>query len=93
MQRRRIEVDKHALKRMLIRGLKFGLNLDETKRRMFHTIVNDAQAKRKHKSMTNITYYHYFHDNLAFYVVCSRREFRDEAPLRVRTVIIERGRE
>ena len=74
---------------MLERGTAFGLDYPETKERAFSTVRKGVLAKRKHLSQDYLTYYQYFRDNLAFYVIC--REHDNQAL--IKTVIIEQGRE
>lgn len=88
-----IDIDTHAFFRMMERGLEFGLDYQETKERAFKTVRNGMQARRKHQSKNGITYYCYFHDNLAFYVICREKKFKEYSKCLIKTVIIEEGRE
>ena len=88
-----IDIEAHALFRMLERGSEFGLNYYETKERAFKTVKSGKSPKRKHLSGKNKTYYLYFKDNLSFYVICQENEFKDYVKCLIRTVIIEEGRE
>ena len=93
MKRKIIDIEAHAFLRMLERGSEFGLNYYETKRRAFQTARQGKTPKKKHLSKTNKTYYHYFTDGLAFYVLCQEKEFEKHIACLIRTVIIEKGRE
>jgi len=93
LKKKIIDIETHALFRMLERGSEFGLNYYETKDRAFKTARLGKQAKRKHLSRKNKTYHHYFQDNLSFYVICEEKEFEEYTKCLVRTVIIEQGRE
>ena len=88
-----IDIEAHALFRMLEIGSEGGLDYYETKDRAFKTARLSKLAKRKHLSKKNKTYYHYFKDNLSFYVICQEREFEEYIKCLIRTVIIEQGRE
>ena len=92
LKKKIIDIEAHALFRMLERGSEFGLNYYETKDRAFKTARLGKLAKRKHLSGKNKTYYRYFNDNLSFYVVCQEKEFEDYIKCLIRTVIIEEGR-
>ena len=87
-----IDIDAHALFRALERGMQFGLSYYETKDRAFTTVRAEKQAKRKHRSRKGITYYHYFHDNVSFYVICRERTYEKYQKLLIKTIIIEEGR-
>ena len=93
MKKQIIDIEAHALFRILERGSKFGLNYYETKEMVFKTVRNGKLAKRKHLSKNYKTYYHYFKENLSFYVICQVKEFEDYIKYIIRTVIIEWGRE
>ena len=93
LKKKIIDIESHALFRMLERGTKFGLDYYETKNRAFGTVRLGKLSKRKHLSKNNKTYYQYFRDNLSFYVICQEKEFEDYVKCLIRTVIIERGRE
>ncbi len=88
-----VDIETHALFRMLERGSEFGLNYYETKDRAFKTARLGKLAKRKHLSKKNKTYCLYFKDNLSFYVICQEKEFEDYIKCLIKTVIIEQGRE
>lgn len=88
-----IDIEAHALFRTLERGLKFGLNYYETKERVFKAVRVGKLAKRKHLSTEGKTYYHYFQDNLSFYVICREKELEEYVKMVIKTVIIEQGRE
>ena len=87
-----IDIEAHALFRMLERGSEYGLSYYETKDRAFRTVRLGKRA-RKHKSGKNKTYCCYFKGNLSFYVICQEKEFEDYTKCLIRTVIIEEGRE
>jgi len=93
LKKKIIDIETHALFRMLERGSEFGLNYYETKDRAFKTARLGKLAKRKHISKKNRAYYNYFKDNLSFYVICQEKEFEEYVKCLIRTVIIERGRE
>jgi len=93
LKKKIIDIETHAFFRMLERGSEFGLDYYETKERTFKTVKLSKKAKRKHLSEKNKTYYHYFHDNLSFYVICQEKEFENYIKYLIRTVIIEEGRE
>ncbi len=93
MKKKIIDIEAHALFRMLERGSEFNLGYYETKARVFKTARSGKLAKRKHISKRNKTYYHYFKDNLSFYVICQEKEFEEYVKCLIRTVIIEKGRE
>ena len=93
LKKKIIDIEAHALFRMLARGSEFGLDYYETKDRAFRTARLGKLAKRKHLSKKNKTYHHYFKGNLSFYVVCQEKEFEEYIKCLVRTVIIEKGRE
>ena len=92
LKKKIIDVEAHALFRMLERGSESGLDYYETKDRAFKTVRLDKLSKRKHLSRQNKTYYQYFNDNLSFYVVCQEKEFDDYIKCLIRTIIIEKGR-
>lgn len=82
-----IIIKTHALFRLIERGQKFGLSYFEARERAFKTVKRGRVAKRKHKS--KLTYYHYFQDNLSFYVICGKVGNK----VLIKSVIIEEGRE
>lgn len=88
-----IDIESHALFRMLGRGMKFGLDYYETKERVFNTVRLGKLARWKHLSKTHKTYHQYFKDNLSFYIVCKERVFENYKKFLIKTVIIERGKE
>jgi hypothetical protein len=88
-----IDIESHALFRMLERGSQFCLSYYETKEMAFAAVRNGCMAKRKHISKDYTTYYHYFANNLSFYVICNEKECRDYIKCLIKTVIIEEGRE
>ncbi len=88
-----IDIEAHALFRMLERGQQFNLSYDETQERAFKAVQTGNLAKRKHFSSRGKTYYHYFQDNLSFYVICRERELEEYLKILIKTVIIEEGRE
>lgn len=88
-----VDIDEHALLRAEERGQQHGLNYIETTQRIFTTVKRGEPAKRKHLSRIGITYYRYFQDNLAFYVMCQEKEFPEYTKILIKTVIIEEGRE
>ena len=88
-----IDIEAHAFLRMLERGTQFGLDHYETKERAFRAVRIGNKSKRKHLSKRNLTYYHYFKDNLSFYVICKEKEFDDYIKVLIKTIIIEEGRE
>lgn len=93
LKKKIIDIEAHALFRMLERGSEFNLDYYETKDRAFKTVRLGRLAKRKHISKRNKTYYQYFKDNLSFYVICQEKEFEKYTKCLIRTVIIEEGRE
>ena len=93
MKKKIIDIEAHALFRMLERGSEFGLDYYETKDRAFKTVRLSKLAKRKHISKKNKTYCRYFKDNLSFYVICQEKEFDKYVKCLIRTVVIEKGRE
>ena len=93
LKKKIIDIEAHALFRVLERGSEFGLDYYETKERAFRTVMTGKSAKRKHVSKKNKTYYCYFKDNLSFYVICQEKEFEKYIKCLIRTVIIEEGRE
>ena len=93
MKRKVIDIESHAFFRMIERGSEFGLSYYETKEMAFRTVRLGRLARRKHISQKNRTYYHFFHDNISFYVVCQEKEFEEYIKCLIRTVIIEKGRE
>jgi len=93
LKKKIVDIKTHALFRMLERGSEFGLDYYETKNRVFKTARLGKLSKRKHLSKKNKTYYHYFKDNLSFYVICQEKEFEKYVKCLIRTVIIEKGRE
>ncbi len=88
-----IDIDEHALLRAEERGRQYGLNYIETNERIFSTVKRGGLAKRKHLSKTGKTYYHYFQDNVAFYVIGQEKEYQEYMKILIRTIIIEEGRE
>ncbi|MBS3097885.1 hypothetical protein J4209_03780 [Candidatus Woesearchaeota archaeon] len=92
-KKRIIDIEAHALFRVLERGSKFGLDYYETKERAFSAVKLGKLAKRKHLSKEFKTYYNYFNDNLSFYVICQENEFDKYVKCLIRTVIIEEGRQ
>ena len=93
LKKKIIDIEAHAFFRMLERGSEFGLDYYETKDRAFKAVESDKLSKRKHLSKKNKTYYHYFEDNLSFYVICQEKEFEEYIKCLIKTVIIEKGRE
>ena len=93
LKKKIIDIEAHALFRVLQRGNKFGLDYYETKDRVFKTAKLGVLSRRKHLSKKNKTYYQFFNDNLLFYVVCQEKEFSDYIKCVIMTVIIEKGRE
>lgn len=93
LKKKIIDIESHALFRMLERSSEYGLDYYETKNRTFETVRLDKLAKRKHLSKKNKTYYNYFKDNLSFYVICKEKEFEGYIKCLIRTIIIEKGRE
>ena len=93
MKKKVIDIDAHAILRLLERGQAYGLNYNEAKDRAFETVRRGNLAKRKHLSKENKTYYSYFKDNLSFYVICQEKEFEEYIKILIKTVIIEEGRE
>ncbi len=93
MKEKIIDIDTHAFFRMLERGTGYGLDFHETKERAFQTVRLGSQAIKKHQSKQGPTYYHYFHDNLSFYVICKEKEFPTYIKTLIKTVIIEKGRQ
>lgn len=93
LKKKIIDIESHALFRMLERGSEFGLDYYDTKNRAFKTVRRGKLAKRKHPSRDNNTYHQYFKDNPSFYVICQEKEFGDYIKCLIRTVIIEEGRE
>ena len=93
LKKKIVDIETHAFFRMVERGSKFGLDYYETKHRAFGTARLGKLSKRKHLSKRDKTYYHYFKDNLSFYVICQEKEFEDYIKCLIRTVIIERGRQ
>lgn len=92
-KKRVIDIEEHALLRAEERGTRYGLNYIETNERIFRTVRYGKPAKRKHLSRRGVTYYHYFEDNLSFYVICLETEFPEYVKAIIKTVIIEEGRE
>ena len=92
-KRKVIDLDEHALLRAEERGIHYGLNYIETVERIFKTVKYGRPARRKHLSKKGITYYHYFEDNLSFYVLCWEADFPDYVKVMIKTVIIGEGRE
>jgi|SRR3989338_1724827 len=88
-----VDINAHALCRMIERGSQFGLSFYETRERVHQVICHGSVAKRKHRSRNCVTYYSYFPDNLSFYVICEERQRTNGIQILVRTVIIEEGRE
>ena len=93
MKKKIIDIETHAFFKMLERGSKFGLDYYETKSRAFETVRFGKLSIRKHLSKKNKTHYHYFKDNLSFYVICEEKEYEDYIKCLIKTVIIETGRE
>ncbi len=93
LKKKIIDIEAHALFRMLERGSGFNLDYYETKNRAFKTVRLGRLAKIKHLSKKNKIYYNYFKDNLSFYVICQEKEFEKYTKCLIRTVIIEEGRE
>ncbi|MEK6939458.1 MAG: hypothetical protein AABX31_01905 [Nanoarchaeota archaeon] len=92
MKKKIIDIEAHAFFRLMERGTQFGLSFEETKERSFNAVRNGKLSVRKHKSRKGKTYYHYFNDNLSFYVMCQEREYDDYIKVLIKTVIIEEGR-
>lgn len=88
-----IDLEAHALFRMLERGSEYGLDYYETKERAFQAVRCGRLTKKKHISKKNKTYYHYFCDNLSFYVICQEKQCNGYIKYLIRTVIIEEGKE
>ena len=93
MKKKIIDIESHSFLRMLERGAEFNLDYYECRDRTFQTVRLGKQAKRKHKSRHNVTYYNYFRDNISFYVICLERDCGNFIKVLIKTVIIERGRE
>lgn len=88
-----IDIEAHAFLRLMERSTKHGIFYAEAKERAFIAVRLGKLAVRKHQSTTGKTYYHYFQDNLSFYVICQEKEFETYIKSVIRTVIIETGRE
>ncbi len=93
-KRLQIVIEKHAFFRLIQRAEVYGLGYEEARERTFSTVKNGKSARRKHlpKEMGDKTYYNYFNDNLAFYVVC-KEKINKVRMVKIKTVIIEEGRE
>jgi hypothetical protein len=83
-----IQYDRHASIRFIKRALEHQLDLEDTQERVALTVIGGKIA-RKHKSRRYITYCRYFPDNLTFFVVSKKTKYA----IRIKTVIIEHGRE
>ncbi len=92
MKKKIIDIEAHAFFRLMERGTKFGLGFEEAKERVFNAVGNDKLSARKHRSRKGKAYYHYFKDNLSFYVMCQEQEYGDYIKVLIKTVIIEEGR-
>ena len=93
LKKKIIDIETHSFLRMLERGAEYGLGYYETKQRVFQTARLGKAAKRRHTSKKNKTYYKYFNDGLAFYVICQEKETEKNTYCLIRTAIIEKGRE
>jgi hypothetical protein len=92
MKKKIIDIEAHALFRLIERGTRHGLNYYESKSRAFQTIKLGNLTAKKHKSRKGKTYYHYFKDNFSFYVMCQEKEYENYLKILIKTVIIEKGR-
>ncbi|MFH1917059.1 MAG: hypothetical protein ABIJ21_07395 [Nanoarchaeota archaeon] len=86
-----VEFDKHAIYRLNERSATFNLDIDEAYERVLTTIHYGHHAK-KHRSYKHTTYFHYFQDNLSFYVICKTKRGKIWNKIKVKTIIIERGK-
>lgn len=87
-----IDIEDHALYRMIERGSQFGLSFQDVESRVWST-VRKAKLGRKHQSREYTTFYGYFKDNVSLYVICEKSEDAKEIRYQIKTVIIEEGRE
>ena len=88
-----IDFDFHAVFRLAQRSIEFGLTYEQARERTLKTVQLGHLAKRKHLSKYHKTYYHYFGDNLSFYVICKEIDSDKPTTHLIKTVIIEMGRE
>ena len=88
-----IAFEEHAFYRMIKRCPQFGLNYYEAREQVLQTIKTGQLSIRKHISNKFNTYYHYFNNNLSFYVICQEVEYEDHIKCLIKTVIVEVGRE
>ena len=86
---KRVYINAHCALRILERGLKFGLDYFETKKRVFQTLKEGKLSKKKHRTVGKKTYVKYFKDNLCFYLICKEKRGK----VLIKTIIIEKGRE
>lgn len=87
----RIHIEDHALFRMIERGIERNLDLHETRKRAFETIMIGNEALSRHASGKHTTYVKYFGDGLCFYVICDRHQSPGNTSFVIKTVIIEEG--
>jgi hypothetical protein len=88
MQLKTIIIEAHALYRLMQRGLRYNLTFPESEKRVFETFKKGKEAQ-KHCSRKHKTKCLYFNDNLTFYIVFAE----SKKEIRIKTVIIEEGRE
>jgi len=87
-----IHIEDHALMRMIERGIEWDLDLHETRKRVFDTVLAGNETPSRHASEKHTTYVRYFGDGLCFYVICDRYQSPGYVNFVIKTVIIEEGR-
>jgi hypothetical protein len=90
----KIWFEEHALYRLMLRSLEFGIDFERAKLFAIQTVSRGTPA-RKHKSHKHKTHCCYFDGdyNVTFYVVFDDKLRLSERVVRIKTVIIESGRE
>jgi hypothetical protein len=83
-----IRFDDHAEFRLAERSERFGIPVEESRRRAL-TAIRTGQEQRQG---TKVTYCRYFHDNLTYRVIVKERRHGKERRIVIKTIIITRGR-
>ena len=78
---------------MMLRAVSLNIDEYEAKKRAYQTVINGKKSAKKHRKKGSTTYHQYFSDNSSFYVVCSEFICSNMLIIKIKTVIIEEGRE
>ena len=86
-----IYYDEHALFRLVERGSRFGLTLEESQKRVKETLFYGSESK-KHLSKNHFSSCRYFPDNTTMFVIWKNGILHKKTMVRIKTIIIEAGR-